>query len=257
MVSTASMAIMGINLVLTIFLPFVLMIYFYKKEKINFSAVFTGALVFLVFQVLSRIPILNNLAAKQWFQEFSENTFLFVLFLAVTAGLFEEIGRFIAFKFPMRKTLSWGNGIAYGIGHGGFEAIYLVGIASINNLTYSFMINAGKLEEAFGEVLSPQDIAYVKSQLIETPSYMFLVGGIERVFTLFIQIALSLVVLYGVMNRKYIFLLYAILLHTLINFSALLQEISIWVAEGYIMILAVVSVVFIIKSKELFARINE
>ena len=53
------------------------------------------------------------------------------------AGIFEETGRFLAFKTVLRKKQGKDiNALMYGAGHGGFEAAALLGITMINNIIY-------------------------------------------------------------------------------------------------------------------------
>jgi len=256
-VSIASMISMVITLIICFGLPIGLAIYFYKKERIALVAVAVGALVFLVTQMFTRIPLLSYLATLEWYQQMAGNLILIALFLSITAGIFEEVGRYLGFKLKLflKKHLSWKNGVAFGIGHGGIEAIMLVGLAYINNLVYSFLINSGQFTETIAPALGPELAAYLLTQLTEMPAYMFLVAGLERAFTIVVHIALSLVVLIAVTKGKTIFLLYAILLHAAVNLPAVLIPglgYNILYAELYLLILAVVGCIFIKRSRNSF-----
>jgi uncharacterized membrane protein YhfC len=89
----------------------------------------------------------------------------------------------------------------------------------------------------------------IRSSLVDTPSYMFMLGGLERLFTMVIHVALSLLVLLGLMNKKYVYLFYSILVHALLNIIAvLLGQVNIWVSELSILAFAIAALVFIIKS---------
>ncbi|RQD75185.1 MAG: YhfC family intramembrane metalloprotease [Candidatus Syntrophonatronum acetioxidans] len=255
MVSALSIVFMVFTLLICFALPLGLVYYFYRKEGISLVAVLVGALVFVVSQMLLRIPLLQYLSGMPWYQQLAGNLLLIALLLSVTAGLFEEVGRFLGFKYLLRRHLSWKNGIAFGIGHGGIEAIILVGLTYINNIVYSLMINRGTFDQMIAPQLGPQMADYIKDQLINTSPDMFAAAGLERAFTIVIHIALSLVVLLAVTKGKPIFLLYAILLHTLINFPAVIIPglgYSIWFAEIYVMLLALAGYIFIIRSKNSF-----
>jgi len=247
MVSSLSMAFMAITFAVVFLFPVILAVVFYRRHKFNWLAVLVGALVFLVFQVLTRIPLLSVLGQMPWYQQMAQNIFLVGLFLSFTAGLFEEVGRWLAFRFALKGRWQTPNGVAYGIGHGGFEAIILTGLAYVNNLVISAMINSGMFETA----IAPQMGAMaetVRSALVETPSYMFLVGGLERVLAITLHIALSLVVLNAVRLRKPVYLLYAILAHTVANLGAVLlaqQPNGTWLAEGYLLVVAVICFLYI------------
>lgn len=257
MVNPLSIVFMVCSTVVIFLLPLGLTIYLYKKEKISLKAIAIGALVFTVFQFLTRIPLLTVLNQQPWFQGLMTNLlFSAVLVGGLSAGLFEEIGRYLGFRFLLKKELSWGNGVAYGIGHGGIEAIGLVGLSYINNIIFSLMINAGTFDSLVGSQLGAETAALIKNQLINTAPALFLVGGLERLFAMLIQIALSLVVLYGVMKRKIIYLFYAILLHALVNASSVIllqQGLGIWVTELAILVFAIAAAFFIKRSRRLFS----
>ncbi|MDR0538038.1 MAG: YhfC family intramembrane metalloprotease [Tannerellaceae bacterium] len=57
------------------------------------------------------------------------------------AGLFEETARFISFKILKKKYNGIGTGLAYGIGHGGIEAVLLAGLSMIVSIVFCIMIN--------------------------------------------------------------------------------------------------------------------
>ncbi len=252
MVSTLSILSMVFTLLICFLLPLGLAIYFFKKERIYIGAIFIGALIFTVSQLMTRIPLLQWLGSQEWFMQMSTNTLFLTLFLALTAALFEETGRLLGFRFLLKNRLEWKNGIAFGIGHGGFEAIVIVGLANINNIVFSFLINSGQSDK-LAAGLPPETYTYVFDQLTNNSPALFLIGGLERIMTIVIHIALSLVVLYGVMNRKYIYWLYAVLLHTLLNSPVILMEnYGIWVVEAILFVMFIAALVFIVKSRKWF-----
>lgn len=252
MVSNLSIIFMVISLLISILMPIILVINFYKKERFSLMAVLIGAIVFLVSQVATRIPLLSYFSTQDWYRNLSSNVAVMAVFLGLTAGIFEEVARFIAMKYFMKDKLEWKNGLAFGIGHGGIEAIVIVGMTLINNIVLSFMINAGIFEAAVASQLPPEAIAQVKASLVNTSPLYFLAGGYERIMTMAIQIALSIMVLYAVKLKKPVFLLYAILLHGIVDALAVIlanRGLNIWVAEIYVTVCAALALVYIIKSR--------
>jgi uncharacterized membrane protein YhfC len=244
MVRTSSIIFMSISLLLSLVLPVVAAVVLHKKLRFAWKSVLVGALVFLVFQILTRIPLLGYLQQNLWYQAFSMSYPITALLLvALSAGLFEEIGRYVGFRLLLRRHLDWKSGIAYGIGHGGLESLY-IGTAFLNDLIISFLINAGKAP--------PQLSKSVISALVDTAPPLFVVGGIERVLAFVVQIGFSLVVLYGIKSKKGLFLLLAIALHTLLDFGAVMFAGNTLVVETYAAVFAAASLVWILKSKRLF-----
>ena len=248
MVSPLSILCMTISLALVILFPTILALMMWRRYRISWLAVLVGAVVFLVFQVLTRIPLLTVLAQTAWYQQMAENIFLVALFLGFSAGIFEEIGRWLGIRFLLIGRWQTKNGVAYGIGHGGFEAIFLIGLTYLNNLIISIMINTGIYDTLIAPQAGPMADT-IKSRLVETPPYLFLVGGLERVLAIIFHIGLSVLVLNAVRLRRPLYLLYAILLHGIVNLVAVMlsqqPNIGIWLSEGFMVLVAVVTYLYI------------
>ncbi|OPL10003.1 MAG: hypothetical protein AVO34_04825 [Firmicutes bacterium ML8_F2] len=252
MISPVAIAAMIFTVIICFGLPIGLAIWFYRQEHYTVKAIFIGAVVFLVSQVLIRIPLINAASGMIWYQQMAANLFLIALFLSLTAGIFEEVGRYLGFRFFLKKHLTWKNGVAFGIGHGGIEAIVVTGFSYINNLVYSVLINTGAFSETIAPQVGSEMTAYIQNQLLNVPPYMFAVAGLERAFTIIIHIALSLVVLKALFEKRPVFIIYAILLHTTVNLPAVLIPglgYSILLAELYVLVLAVLGWWFINRSR--------
>lgn len=253
MVGPASLVFMVLSMLISVFVPIGLAIYFYRKYRVSLKAVLAGALVFVVFQLITRIPLLTVLSNQLWYQRLALSLVFLALFLSLTAGLFEEVGRYLGFRYFLIKELVWKNGIAYGIGHGGIESIVLVGLTYVNNIVISIMINTGTFDRLIAPLIGAAEAEYIRRQLVDLPPAVFAMAGIERLFAIVIQIALSLVVLYAVKNRKIIFLIYAILLHALVNIPAIFivgEGLSPWYAQLYLFLLAAAGAVFTVRFKK-------
>ncbi|MEE1051480.1 MAG: YhfC family glutamic-type intramembrane protease, partial [Lachnospiraceae bacterium] len=117
------------------------------------------------------------------------------------------------------------NAVMYGAGHGGFEAAVILGMTMVNNLMWSFMINSGRTQALTGgytgEVL--EQIQTSIRELCTTPSWQFLLAGLERILAVIIQIALSVLVWFAVKNKKRRYLFpAAILIHMAVDAGAVL-----------------------------------
>jgi uncharacterized membrane protein YhfC len=271
MVSGLSIAAMFFSMIVPLTFFIVFLIVFMVKKKPGFIPVLVGAGAFLVFALIiegfiNRYILVINGSTVAFFK----NALFVSIYGGLMAGIFEETGRLVGFKLFFKNRNEWKHGVAYGIGHGGLEIIYIGGILAltqINNVIYSMMINGGTFDSFLKKLAGmPEQVtalATARQQLISLPSYFFLAGGIERVSTLLIHIALSLLVFYAVKKRRYVFFALSILLHALLDFlAAYLSQIGVntMIIEGIIVLFAVVSVVFILKSRKLFAsgeKVNE
>lgn len=195
-----------------------------NKRKDTWSAWFIGAAGFVVPQLLIRLPIMNLLSAIEGFVTFmSSHLPVYVLFLAFTAGLFELAGRYVAAKL-LSKNLNFKRSLAAGLGHGGIEAMVIVGISYVNNLACIFLINRGGfdtiLAEAAAAGVDTTQLAALPETFLTTSPILFLLAGYERLLTMVSHAAMSMIVCYAVHSgnsRKG--LLVCLALHTMLDCS--------------------------------------
>lgn len=199
------------------------------KKKRSVKPFLLGAAAFIVSQLLLRIPLLQNVLPQfGWYTAMTvSHPFLNWIFLGLTAGIFEETARWICIRFWLKKHRRFSDGIVFGLGHGGAEAILTVGISCLNCFLITFVLASGKSQtKIFGvqEALAAQ----VEVQLQGLTFFDAVAGGAERVLALLMQVGFTMLVFYGVRCGKSLrYLLVAILAHGFIDAS-----IGFWQAAG-------------------------
>ena len=203
MVSYMTVFAMIPSLLISLALPVLIIFLFVKRNKGQklLSAWLLGAAGFVVTQLLIRVPMLTALQNQSWFIAFSENhIFLFAFTLAFTAGLFELAGRFAVAKL-MQKNLTCKRSLAAGLGHGGIEAMILVGSSYLTEIALIFMINSGSFDAMVAQAaqagVDPSTMIQLKDTLIHTAPAMFLLGGYERLLAMTAHLAMSMIVCYS------------------------------------------------------------
>ena len=229
MVSTATILACLLTLLISLALPPLVLILFARKHKGEkiISAWMLGAAGFFVTQMLIRIPVLTVLQTKSWFTEFSLNSpFLYAFVLAFTAGLFELAGRFAVAKSMQKGGLNFRRSLAAGLGHGGIEAMLLIGMTYVNNLLYIAMINSGTFDTVLAQAApmgeaAVQQLAGIRDSLISTSPALFLLSGFERILAMIGHAGMSMVVCWGVAEGKPLRgCLISLVIHTLIDLTA-------------------------------------
>jgi uncharacterized membrane protein YhfC len=211
---------MVISAIISIGLPIVLLIIFRKKYNAGILPMVIGIITFIVFAlVLERSVhriVLGNF-------NLLENPFVYILYGIFMAGIFEETARFISFNMLKKRYNGVGIGLAYGLGHGGIESILIVGLSMINNIAFCILLNTGGAETIISK-LQGDALAQLNVQintLVNTAPYMFLIGVIERIFAITVQISLSMIVYYSVYGKNKICLFpLAIILHAIVDIPA-------------------------------------
>ena len=263
MVSNLTLLACFVTLFVSLLLPVIVIsvLSFRNKSGKLISAWLLGAAGFIVTQLLIRVPILTALQSQSWFVRFSEsNGFLYAFSLAFTAGLFELAGRFVVAKL-LQKNLTYKRALAAGLGHGGIEAMILIGITYLNNILYILMINGGTFDAVVNEAVTAgvdvSALLLLKDQLISTSPALFLLAGFERILAMTGHTAMSLLVCYGVYTRKPLTAaLICLGIHTLMDLTAgislligngLSQTVAYMVIYTILVIMAVLSAVIIRK----------
>lgn len=187
-------------------LPIVFAFFLIRRLKTSWKLWFIGAMMFLVS--LIRFPLNNYLTQMIVSGSINRLSYwLIYLIPAITSGLFEETARYIGIKYLINND-SYRTGLTYGAGHGGIESIFLVGL---NVLTIGIIL-----------VTNPESLPEMQLYAINSnPWYLPLIGAYERVMAMIIQIALSIMVLETVRQKKIQFLLLAITIHAAINYLSL------------------------------------
>ena len=242
-VSAASIIGMLFSLIVSIGLPIALGVVVYKKTHARLSSCFIGAGIFVVFAlILEQILHAIVMAVNPTLQS---RTILFGLYAAMAAGLFEETGRFVAMKFFMKKSLDKGDALMYGVGHGGVEAILLVGLTYVNNLIVSIMINTGSIQLTMSQMEPAlQETTYQQLQALwQSPAYVFYMAGVERISAIVLQICLSVLVYKCVKTGQKKFIAGAFLLHFIVDFVTVVTAgfgLPIWAVEIEVIVIVAI-----------------
>ena len=248
---------MKIHVIITMLALFAVLIaavwYARKKYKINFAVLGLGAVAFFASsQVLEKIVHLLVLHPQKdgTVPLMTENPLLYVIYGICMAALFEETARLIFFKWLEKKrTLEDSDALAYGLGHGGLELLYL-GMGSLISLLILFSL----LESSNPDLanLLPQNTLETVQSLSGWQVYLL---GVERVLALVMQIGLSFWVYQAVRQKNWIYLVAAYGLHALFDLAPSLSQVG-WISNPLIVegLLAVEVVLFVYFTKSIFYK---
>lgn len=129
-------------------------------------------------------------------------------------------------KLGMKKTLSRENALMYGVGHGGIEAVVIVGLSYISNIAASFMINSGSLTAALSALDAAAAEAAVQqvSALWTTEPYLFLMSGVERLSAIALHLGMSYLVYRAVKygEKRFFFISFGV--HFAVDAAAVLMS---------------------------------
>lgn len=238
MIETWTIIGLILSVIITFITPISMLIYyiFYKRQRLKSFVV--GVLIFFVSQIILRLPLLYFVLPNQsWYIRLSLNPYLYSIFLGLTAGIFEEVGRYFGFRYLLKNNQRYNDGLSFGFGHWAIEALLIVGINIVVLLFNPSLIQT--------------------SGLSTTNAFLM---GLERLLVLSVHVGLSIIVLYGIRLNKILYLFVAIILHGILDagIGILPQFFNIGSVgmEIYVLIWGLGFLYLIYKFKEKFKKIK-
>ena len=183
-----------------------------------------GALTFIASQ-LARLPFLYLLTALltplvRIAADDSPAVFwINLLVLSLTAGIFEETARWLMLQRFATATRGWRNAVMFGAGHGGIEAILLVGGSTIFNI---FLLQFG--DSLMAQTQSVQERVTMGAQLDALYALQWWDTALvvwERVAAVTFHIGAAVLVMQTVLTGQRIWWGVAVVGHALFNFTIL------------------------------------
>jgi uncharacterized membrane protein YhfC len=206
---------LAISALIALFAPVAAAFAVHRRTGASFRYFALGAAVFFVSQVVLRFPWQIPLSVYVQKNPSGALRNAFLVFSALTAGLFEEGGRWLGYRFFIKKERSWRVGVMYGLGHGGLESILLVGVTLAGSLVLYVCLTRG-----IPIPIGPDKLELLRHQFSGLTTARSLLGGIERLFALCLQVGFSLVVLQAFLRNQLRWLAYAIALHFIVDLAA-------------------------------------
>ena len=222
---------LGTGAALSVIITLTIVLVWKIKKKEPFTTILVGAATFVLFALILEKTIQNALvfpttmglpdhAASQFI---NARPVLWALVLGLFPGVFEETGRFIAFKTVLKKRRNRETSISYGIGHGGIEVILTLSVTYIIYIAYGMMINSGSFQTIIDQAASqaPDQAGAMQALADQLAVISFAdigTGLFERVFAFLFHVGASILVFYAARDKGRLWLYpLAILLHTALD----------------------------------------
>ncbi|HEY7417903.1 MAG TPA: YhfC family glutamic-type intramembrane protease, partial [Ktedonobacteraceae bacterium] len=110
-VNPLNLAALIVATIFVIAYPIVLAIIARKRLHVGWRYFWFGVLIFLIFQLATRVPavaFLQGIVLAPLLRASKTFTWIWLVILVLTAGIFEEVGRYVAYRFFMkREAKTW------------------------------------------------------------------------------------------------------------------------------------------------------
>ncbi len=248
-------AVRLLNGLLMVAMPIALGVYLVRRTGKRWRLFFVGAVLFIGSQVLHipfNLVVLNPILEQLGFAEgvLGAELLIGALLLGLSAGLFEELTRWLGLRFWLKDARSWNSALMYGAGWGGAEAI-LLGLVVLWALVQALLFRQGLLQS----LIPPEQLDVVEAQFAaywETPLFLSLLGAVERALALVLQVSLSVMVMRAFTHNNRLWLVAAIAWHALVDAVAVvaITQVGAVATEAVIAVMAAISLAVIFRLKE-------
>ncbi len=245
----------GIFLVLALVIG--LGVFLTRKYKLGWRLYWIGGALFVISQIL-HIPFnifLDRLFDRGFLPMPPEQYQLLfsAILLGLSAGLFEEITRYVGLRWWAKDARSWAKGLLFGAGWGGMEAIIFFVVVLLLNYIIFMVLRTVDMST----LLPPEQLLPLQQGLDlfwGVAWYDSLLGALERILVLPIQMALTIMVLQVFLRGQSRWLWLAIAWHALVNAVVVIivRQWGAYATEGILAIFTLLSIgiIFLLRSEE-------
>jgi uncharacterized membrane protein YhfC len=245
-----------LNSILMIVMPLALGIVLALRLKAEWRLFGIGMLTFVASQVV-HIPfnlwVLDPLIKSLGLEALpgSRDLILGALLLGLSAGIFEETARYIVYSRWLEKARTWREGMMFGAGHGGVEAMIL-GALAFYVFLQAFVLRGTGLE-AFGIEDVEATRAWLESYW-NLPWYEYFLGAAERFSAICFHLSAALLVMQAFTRKNVLWYLLAVVWHALLDAVAVygIQTWGAYPTEAVIFVFGLISlgIIFALRSRE-------
>jgi len=197
--------IRSLNGLLMMAIPVALGVWLASRYRAPWGVFVAGAVTFVLSQV-GHLPfnqfLLSPFALSMgWVALDGTISITGAIVYGLSAGVFEELARYLILRFWKRDVRNWGEGMMFGAGHGGIEAVLLGGLA----LTALIQALAARGVEDLSTLVAPDQIEMLQASLESywaLPWYAALLGAFERLLAMTLHLSLTLLVIQGLRSGK-------------------------------------------------------
>jgi len=243
-------AAFAVAIFLEIAIPLALGYWVIRRFGVSWRVFGLGALFFIVVQVIhAPLAVVTQTPLYLAALPFGTTAAVAVLavYLGLLAGLFEEVGRYLVYSYYFQRRdipLTRETALQFGAGWGGVESILVALLVLSSMVTYILLTSDGSIP------FLPDDPAVMAQiePLRNIAPFEILMGLAERIMTITLHIAWSLMVFVAVVHGRKVLLALAVIWHAAVDAAAvfLVQTQGVLVTEAVVFVFALAGLAYIL-----------
>lgn len=197
-ISTSLILSMAFAALVSIGGPIAYMIYCKKAVKASLVPVVAGITVYLVAVIgfesmVHQFFIYGSSTVADFI---NSNKWVYVLYLGICTAVFEQAGRWLAFKFMLKKYTPEDTALTYGIGHGAAQTVVPIGIGLAISAAMLYSVKSTGYEEYLAMIGEDQAATFNEMLMsyTSTGAHYYMWTALEMLMVLVVQVGLSVLV---------------------------------------------------------------
>ncbi len=222
----------AVQILFMVGLPIVLAVLLWWRWGLRWKLFWVGCLTFIGSQVVHIPMLIGEKAVLQFVLgqlgiPLTQAATMFpvilvdAILLGLMAGICEEPARYLGYRLLLRRERRWRESLMFGVGHGGIESI-LLGLLVLVNVVVILWLATQDLASLGITGLAETQVRQAIDQVVSAPPYLPLLGGLERLWAICIQVSMTVLVWRTVTTRRWRYFLAAIGWHWLVDTVAVL-----------------------------------
>lgn len=246
MVSICSILFMLITLLFIFLMPVWMYLYLEKRYSISLKSVLVGGIVYIIAELIFKVPFVAYVESSQWYQWFNEDYMMYAVFWILEAAIVVEGIKYLVCKYTYKGKMVLKDALGIGLGFATLEAVLYVGANIIVNMLYSILINFNIIENYFPGYLGVGIADLITESLIEASPWLYIVAGLERLIVIPLAILASVLVYYAINRNKIRYLFMVVIFYFIVEGPLYyLGYDHLLLAEVYLFVIAAAATLYI------------
>lgn len=203
-IASSAFTSLYLQLIIVVSFPIFVLILLKTKTKSSMVPFFIGGTIYVLFSVVG-IGIIGFATIILGVSDpIDKSDIIYIIYQAVVVGLADETGRFVAFKVFMKGLDDRETPLFYAVGHAGFETLTFVAVPALSTIMFANEFSALGLDGMIAKYPEMQADAIIEkvNMLNDITVSWTCICLTERLICFFLHMALSVLIFYGVKNKR-------------------------------------------------------
>ncbi len=195
-ISSGAIAAMGVAMGISLGLPFLYILF--NRKRLRLAPLVLGLAAYVLVNYLLLGVVMSNLLSRA----VPDAPALLAILTALINTLGIAGGHYVALRYLKRSSRDAGQPLSYGLGYTCISLVLVAGAQMFSNISLCTAVNNNGFEKVATTVDDPDALYALLQQIVDTPAYIHVLGGVEMILYFTLMVATSILVWYAVEHPR-------------------------------------------------------